>query len=650
MSEYKLQLKGVCKSFPGVKALDNVQLSLRPGTVHALMGENGAGKSTLMKCLFGIYKMDAGEVYLDGQKIVVNNPDEAMKYGIAMVHQELQPVPARTVAENLYLGRFPTKKYGPLQVIDHKKMYEDTAYWLKEVKMDFDPKALLGDLSIGQMQSVEIAKAVSHNAKVVIFDEPTSSLSDNEVEALFRIMNDLRDKGVAMVYISHKMDEIKRIADDITIMRDGTYVGTWPAAEMTTEDIITKMVGRELTNVYPERKNKPGEVIMEVKHLSSIHEKSFQDVSFTLRKGEILGFGGLVGAQRTELLEGVFGMRAIQSGEIYIKGKKVNIKHPADAMKAGIGLITEDRRGNGIFGCLSIKDNVGVSIYNKHLKAGFVLDHKTINGIVDDSIKKLRIKTPNMQEHIANLSGGNQQKVIVARWLANDPDILIMDEPTRGIDVGAKHEIYEIMNDLAAEGKDKLILNVYVEVFRGTPMMVQAMFIYYGSSVLFDINMSPMFAAYFIVSINTGAYMAETVRGGILSIDPGQTEGAKAIGMTHFQTMVNVIMPQALRNIMPQIGNNLIINIKDTCVLSVIGVVELFYATKGVAGAYYTYFEAFTITMVIYFILTFTCSRILRYWEKKMDGPDSYDLATTDTLAYTSGMVKFPDPNEKEDK
>ena len=459
MSEYKLQLKGVCKSFPGVKALDNVQLSLRPGTVHALMGENGAGKSTLMKCLFGIYKMDAGEVYLDGQKIVVNNPDEAMKYGIAMVHQELQPVPARTVAENLYLGRFPTKKYGPLQVIDHKKMYEDTAYWLKEVKMDFDPKALLGDLSIGQMQSVEIAKAVSHNAKVVIFDEPTSSLSDNEVEALFRIMNDLRDKGVAMVYISHKMDEIKRIADDITIMRDGTYVGTWPAAEMTTEDIITKMVGRELTNVYPERKNKPGEVVMEVKHLSSIHEKSFQDVSFTLRKGEILGFGGLVGAQRTELLEGVFGMRAIQSGEIYIKGKKVNIKHPADAKKAGIGLITEDRRGNGIFGCLSIKDNVGVSIYNKHLKAGFVLDHKTINGIVDDSIKKLRIKTPNMQEHIANLSGGNQQKVIVARWLANDPDILIMDEPTRGIDVGAKHEIYEIMNDLAAEGKAIIMIS-----------------------------------------------------------------------------------------------------------------------------------------------------------------------------------------------
>ncbi len=458
MAEYKLELKGVCKSFPGVKALDNVQLSLRPGTVHALMGENGAGKSTLMKCLFGIYKMDAGEIFLDGRKIEVNNPDEAMKYGIAMVHQELQPVPARSVAENLYLGRFPTK-LGPLKIIDHKKMYEDTEKWLKEVKMDFDPKAQLGTLSIGQMQSVEIAKAVSQQAKVVIFDEPTSSLSDNEVEALFRIMNDLRDRGVAMVYISHKMDEIKRIADDITIMRDGTYVGTWAASEMTTDDIIKNMVGRELTNVYPEKHTKPGEVVMEVKNLCSIHEKSFQNVSFTLRKGEILGFGGLVGAQRTELMEGIFGIRGVASGEIYMHGKKVKIKHPIDAMNAGIGLITEDRRGNGIFGCLSIKDNVGVSIYNKYLKARMVLNHKKINEIVEDSIKKLSIKTPSMKEHIANLSGGNQQKVIVARWLANDPDVLIMDEPTRGIDVGAKHEIYEIMNDLAAQGKAIIMIS-----------------------------------------------------------------------------------------------------------------------------------------------------------------------------------------------
>ena len=459
MAEYKLELKGICKSFPGVKALDNVQLSVRPGTVHALMGENGAGKSTLMKCLFGIYKMDAGEIYLDGEKIDIKDPDDAMSKGIAMVHQELQPVLARSVGENLFLGRFPTKNYGPLKVIDHKKMYEDTKMWLDEVGMDFDPKAQLGSLSIGQMQSVEIAKAVSHQAKVVIFDEPTSSLSDKEVDALFRIMNDLRNKGVAMIYISHKMDEIKRIADDITVMRDGGYVGTWPAAEMTTDQIIAKMVGRELTNVYPDKDNEIGDVVLEVKDLCSIHPKSFQHVSFKLRKGEILGFGGLVGAQRTELMEGIFGIRGVASGEIYMHGKKVNIKHPIDAMNAGIGLITEDRRGNGIFGCLSIKDNVGVSVYNKYLKAGFVLDHKKINAVVDDSIKKLRIKTPSMKEHIANLSGGNQQKVIVSRWLANDPDVLIMDEPTRGIDVGAKHEIYEIMNDLAKQGKAIIMIS-----------------------------------------------------------------------------------------------------------------------------------------------------------------------------------------------
>lgn len=460
MAEYKLELKGVCKSFPGVKALENVNLSIRPGTVHALMGENGAGKSTLMKCLFGIYKMDAGEVFLDGEKIVVSNPDEAMKkYGIAMVHQELQPVLARSVAENLFLGRFPTKGFGPFRCIDHKTMNEETQKWLDEVEVDFKPKTILGDLSVGQMQTVEIAKAVSQQAKVIIFDEPTSSLSDKEVENLFRIMKDLRRKGVSMIYISHKMDEIKKIADDVTIMRDGGYVGTWKADEITIDEIIAKMVGRELTNVYPDRKNTPGEVVMEVKNYSSIHEHSFQNCSFNIRKGEILGFGGLVGAQRTELMEGIFGIRHIRAGEIYIDGEKVNIRRSKDGMKAGLGLITEDRRGNGIFGCLSIKDNVGVAIYNKYLKCGFVLNHKKINEVVDDNIKKLAIKTPNMKEHIMNLSGGNQQKVIVSRWLATDPEVLIMDEPTRGIDVGAKHEIYEIMNDLAAQGKAIIMIS-----------------------------------------------------------------------------------------------------------------------------------------------------------------------------------------------
>lgn len=459
MSEYKLELKGISKSFPGVKALDNVQLSVRPGTVHALMGENGAGKSTLMKCLFGIYKVDTGEIFLDGERLEINNPEEAMKKGIAMVHQELQPVLARSVAENLFLGRFPTRNYGPIKVINHKKMNEDTKKWLAEVKMNFDPKAQLGTLSVGQMQTVEIVKAISQQAKVVIFDEPTSSLSDNEVEALFRIMNELRDKGVSMVYISHKMDEIKQIADDITIMRDGTYIGTWPADEISTDQIIAMMVGRELTNVYPEKENEPQDVIMEVKNLSSIHPKSFQNISFQLRKGEILGFGGLVGAQRTELMEGIFGIRKLASGEIKVHGKTIKIRHPRDAMNAGIGLITEDRRGNGIFGCLSVKDNVGVAIYNKYLKAGIVLDHRKLNKIVENSINKLKIKTPSMKENMSNLSGGNQQKAIVSRWLANDPDVLIMDEPTRGIDVGAKHEIYEIMADLTKQGKAIIMLS-----------------------------------------------------------------------------------------------------------------------------------------------------------------------------------------------
>ncbi len=458
-SEYRLELKKISKAFPGVQALDEVNLAVRPGTVHALMGENGAGKSTLMKCLFGIYKMDSGEIYLEGEKVNITDPDTAMEMGVAMVHQELQPVPARNVAENLFIGRYPTKKVGPMKVIDHKKMYEDTSYWLKEVGLDFDPKAQFGTLSIGQMQSVEIAKAVSHNAKVIILDEPTSSLSDNEVEQLFRIMEKLRDDGVSMIYISHKMDEIKRIADDITIMRDGQYVGTWKADEMSTDDIISMMVGRQLTQIYPPADAEIGEVALEVEHLSSIHEKSFQDISFTVRKGEIVGFGGLVGAQRTEAMEGLFGIRHLSGGTVKVNGKEVQISRPRDAMDVGIGMITEDRRGNGIFGCLSIKDNVGVTVYDKHLKTGIVLDHKAINKIVDESIDKLSIKTPSSSTQIANLSGGNQQKVIVSRWLANDPDILIMDEPTRGIDVGAKHEIYEIMRDLARQGKAIIMIS-----------------------------------------------------------------------------------------------------------------------------------------------------------------------------------------------
>ena len=453
MGEYVLEMQGVSKSFPGVKALDNVSLKVRPGTVHALMGENGAGKSTLMKCLFGIYHMDEGEVLLNGEKTDVINPDDALHKGLAMVHQELQPIPERSIAENIFCGRYLTKKYGPLQVVDHKAMYDEAARLLKEVHMEYDPKAKLGTLSISQMQSVEIAKAVSMDAKVVIMDEPTSSLTETEVEALFRIINDLRDKGVAIIYISHKMDEILRISDEVTIMRDGQYVGTWNSKEMTTDMIIAKMVGRELTNIYPPRDNKPSEVILEVKNLTSILPKSFKNVDLTLRRGEILGLGGLVGAQRTELMEAIFGMRHTSSGEIIYKGEPLKVKRPQDAINHGIGLITEDRRGTGIFGVLSVADNVAIASINQYIDAGFVLNTKKIDKLVKENIDKLSIKTPSGKTLIQSLSGGNQQKVIVSRWLANDPDILIMDEPTRGIDVGAKYEIYQIMINLAKAGK-----------------------------------------------------------------------------------------------------------------------------------------------------------------------------------------------------
>lgn len=460
MAVNRLEMRGVSKSFPGVKALDHIDLNVRPGTVHALMGENGAGKSTLMKCLFGIYKMDEGELFLDGEKITVANPNDALLKGLAMVHQELQPIPERTIAENMYLGRYPLMGVGPVKIINHKKMNEDARTWLDNVKMPYDPKAKLGTLSIAQMQSVEIAKAVSMNAKVVILDEPTSSLTDNEVEALFRNVRDLKNRGVSLIYISHKMAEIREIADDITIMRDGTYVGTWEVKDISDDEIVRQMVGRELTNVYPPKEaTVTDEVVLEVFKLSSIHDRSFQNISFTLKRGEILGFGGLVGAQRTELMEAIFGMRRVKSGEIKVNGKAVQTARPRDAIREGIGMITEDRRGNGILGCLSIADNVSISSLNNYLKMGLVLDLKEIEGLVQENVAKLSIKTPNSSTLIQSLSGGNQQKVIIARWLANNPDVLIMDEPTRGIDVGAKYEIYQIMQGLARQGKSIIMIS-----------------------------------------------------------------------------------------------------------------------------------------------------------------------------------------------
>ena len=452
-------MRDVVKTFPGVKALDHAQLKLRPGTVHALMGENGAGKSTLMKCMFGIYHMDEGEVIYEGEKVQIKGPLDALTKGIAMVHQELQPIPERSIGENIYVGRYPVKNIAGVKIIDHKKMYEDAQRVLDEVHLNYDPKAKLGSLSVSQMQLVEIAKAVSADCKVLILDEPTSSLTSNEVEALFTIVDELRGKGVSIVYISHKMDEILRISDEVTIMRDGQYIGTWEAKELTTDMIITKMVGRELSNLYPPRSNVPGEVVFEVKDFTSINPKSFRNVSFNIRKGEILGVAGLVGAQRTELMEGLFGLRCHTSGTITYKGEEIRVNQPADAIKHKIAMLTEDRRATGILGVLSIADNVAIASLNQYLVGGIMLDDKKIEQLVQDNVAKLSIKTPSSKTLIQSLSGGNQQKVLISRWLANDPDVFILDEPTRGIDVGAKYEIYCIIADLAKQGKSIIMIS-----------------------------------------------------------------------------------------------------------------------------------------------------------------------------------------------
>lgn len=456
MADYVLEMKNINKSFPGVKALDNVKLSVKPGTVHALMGENGAGKSTLMKCLFGMYSIDSGDVYISGKKKVLTDVKDGINSGIAMIHQELQPIKMMTIAENIYLGRYPVTKF---KTVDHQKMNDEAKVLLEKVGLDVKPTDLMEKLTVSQMQSVEIAKAISQNAKIIIMDEPTSSLTDREVDTLFKIIYQLREDNIAIVYISHKIDEILQISDEITILRDGQYVGTWDAKDMTNELIIKNMVGRELTSLFPEKTNKVmDEIVLRVENLTSPDPLSFQECYFELKKGEVLGVGGLVGAQRTELMEAVYGMREVEQGLVKVHGKQATIKRPKDAIDLGIALVTEDRRTNGIFGVLSVRDNTAISSVDQFVKNG-IIDDKAIDMLVTDSIAALNIRTASDKTKIENLSGGNQQKVILARWLANDPDILILDEPTRGIDVGAKYEIYEIINQMAADGKSIIMIS-----------------------------------------------------------------------------------------------------------------------------------------------------------------------------------------------
>ena len=450
MANNILDMRGVTKRFPGVLALDDVSFSVKSGTVHALMGENGAGKSTLMKCLFGIYKMDGGTIFVNNRECRFNSAADAMAAGVSMIHQELSNVPERSVAQNLWLGREPLNKLG---FIDHKKMNRDTTTLLEGLNYSFDPGARMASLSISQQQGCEIARAVSYNASIVVMDEPTSSLTENEVSHLFEIIRNLRSKGVAIIYITHKMEEIFKIADDVTVMRDGKVVGTYPVNELNGDRLISLMVGRDLTHRFPPVESSIGEVCLEVKNLSAENPRSFRNISFKLHKGEILGIGGLVGAQRTELVEAIFGIRAISSGEILVKGKALKKIRPSCAIEAGIALVTEDRRSTGIFPLLNITINTTIPSLDKYKTKIGLLDHRTMAKVAAAQNQQLKTKTPSMGTLIQNLSGGNQQKVILSRWLMTLPDILIMDEPTRGIDVGAKYEIYTIMADLVRQGK-----------------------------------------------------------------------------------------------------------------------------------------------------------------------------------------------------
>jgi inositol transport system ATP-binding protein len=453
-SDYILELEDITKEFPGVKALDNIQLKVRKGTVHALMGENGAGKSTLMKIIFGIYTPDSGSIKFKGEEIKLSGSKDALRRGISMIHQELTPVPQMTVAENIFLGRESTFGFG---WINKKKMIEDTRKLFESLKIDIDPGSKMIDLSIANMQMVEIAAAISYNADLIIMDEPTSAITDKEVDQLFRIIDSLKEKGVTIIYISHKMDEIFRISDDITVFRDGQYINTKKASEFNQETLIQMMVGREIKQVFHKEDAEIGEVILSVKNLS--RKGKFRNISFEVRKGEILGIAGLMGAGRTEVIESIFGIHPPESGEIYINGKKMTIKSPQDAIKDKIGLLTEDRKITGAFLPLSVKDNMIMSSIDGYLnKIGF-LKGKLVNDMCSAFVDRLSIKTPGLNQLIMNLSGGNQQKVLIARWLLNNPDILILDEPTRGIDVGAKSEIHKLMSRLAQTGKAIIMIS-----------------------------------------------------------------------------------------------------------------------------------------------------------------------------------------------
>lgn len=452
MQEYKISLRHITKSFPGVKALSDINFDVCPGTVHVIMGENGAGKSTMMKIINGIYQPDSGEIFIDGKQVVIKNQMEATNLGIAMIYQELNFVPEFTIEEYLFMGKEPQKAKG---VVDWKKLHNDAVNIMKAEGVDYDPKRKIKDITVSDLQILEIIKATTSGAQIIIMDEPTSSISNQEVDRLFAKIDELRAKGITILYISHKLDEIFRIADNITIIRDGAVIETKPATEYDNDTIITKMVGRPLENVYPEIHTNPGEEYFKVEGLTNSY---FQDVSFSVRKGEIIGFAGLVGAGRTEVMRAIVGLDPLYSGRIIKDGKEIQIKDVAQAKDNGIAMVSEDRRRYGIVGVRSIKDNISLPNLKKISKYG-VLNHAKEKKYTDHYFKKLNIKAPDENTLLQNLSGGNQQKAVLAKWLLAEPDVLILDEPTRGIDVGAKYEIYCLIKEMLDEGTTVIMVS-----------------------------------------------------------------------------------------------------------------------------------------------------------------------------------------------
>lgn len=444
---YLLEIEGIRKEFPGVVALDGVQFRLRPGTVHALMGENGAGKSTLMKIIAGVYAPDQGTIKLRGDEVRLKSPKDALEQGIAMIHQELALMAWMTVAENIWIRREPRNVLG---LIDHKRMIANTRELFDQLKIGIDPSAEVSTLTVAQKQMVEIAKAVSYESSVLIMDEPTSALTESEVSHLFEIIRDLRSRNIGIVYITHKMNELFEIADEFSVFRDGHYVGTHASTDVTRDDIIRMMVGREITNMFPKEEAPIGDVLLEVKDLGL--NGVFSGISFELRRGEILGVAGLVGSGRSNVAEAIFGVVPATQGTIRINGEETTISSPADAMRAGMALLTEDRKETGCFLPLTILENMQIAaLQHGHSQMGYV-DESGLRILCSEMKNAMRIKTPNLDERIENLSGGNQQKVLIARWLLTKPKILILDEPTRGIDVGAKAEIHRLISNLAKEG------------------------------------------------------------------------------------------------------------------------------------------------------------------------------------------------------